>query len=731
MLCATRVWFWSTAALLTALSSCECDPEVVRLPGAIEGQACGEVSRVGIPNISVEVRGPVTKTVPTDGAGRFFAGALPEGSYTVVALLQDGSEQEVTLPNTPVDVGPDEVIPVIDTRCDGPPDVPDTGTIDGQICNRHTGELVSEATVLVIGANNDIIASGTTDTLGNFVLGDVPEGEHVVSIRAPNFSRSFPVTVVVGETTTLDLSAGGCAIPTTIGGAIVGSLCDPRGADGAKLAGATVRVHLIGSDAADDVLDVSDTAGEFYVGALLPGRYDVTVTSIAAGVNEVFADIEVVAGEEATIVGPDACADRTPVGRVQGQLCDLVNLGGLFTGTVTLHQGGTEKARTTTDAAGRFRFDIVATGTYELHLGEPAARIVSPVIVNAFQTTFIEEDTCPQPADICENFPHQPDVLSDGRILLVVDRSGSMNFTFGGQTSAQTKWEALKGVLSGVMSTLSTTVQYGLFVYPNPQSDGAAANCSAGVQRQAMGSTSSQINNALGEVNPAGGTPTATTMAEARAIVAGLAADDRPLAVVLATDGAPNCNLNETRPGVSSCSTDNGTRVCQCTCTSNAVGQSDANCAIFNCLDDSNTSAAIADIAALGVQTHVIGIPDTGLPAGLQAIFQGSLNTMAVAGGAPLAGAIRYHNADNVTALQASLEAVTRRILACQITVPTSLDGATSVEVRLGDQPIPQDPSHRNGWDQTGPAGVQLFGNACDAATASLSTVTVRRCARP
>lgn len=727
MLRATRVFFWSTVALLMALSSCECDPEVVRLPGAIEGQACGEVSRVGIPNISVEVRGPTTKRVPTDGAGRFFAGALAEGLYEVVAILEDGTEQLVTLPNTPVEVGPDSTIPVIDTRCDGPPDEPDSGIIDGQICNRHTGELVSAATVNVIAANNDVIGTAESDSLGNFVIEDVPEGDHVVSIRAPNFSRSFPVTVVVGETTTLDLSAGGCEIPTTIGGAIVGSLCDPRGPDGAKLAGATVRVHLRGSDVADDILDVSDTAGEFYVAALVPGRYDVTVTSIAAGVNEVFADVEVLAGEEATIVGPDACADRTPVGRVQGKLCDLVNLGGLFTGTVTLRQGGQERARTTTDAEGLFRFDVVATGTYDLHLGDPAARIVSPVVVNAFQTTFVEENTCPEPADICEDFPHQPDVRSDGRILFVVDRSGSMDFSFG----AQTKWDALKASLSGVTGTLSDTVQYGLFIYPNPGSDGASANCSSGIQRQAMGSTANQINTALNQVGPAGGTPTAATMAEARAIVAGLAADDRPLAVVLATDGAPNCNLSGNRPGVSGCADSGGTLACQCTCTSASGGQSDANCAVFNCLDDANSNAAIASIAALGVQTHVIGIPDTGLPPGLQAIFQASLNGMAVAGGAPLPGAIRFHNADNVSALEASLEAVTRRILACQITVPTVLDGATSIEVRLGTQPIPQDPSHRNGWDQTGPTSVQLFGNACDAATASLATVTVHRCARP
>ena len=302
-----------------------------------------------------------------------------------------------------------------------------------------------------------------------------------------------------------------------------------------------------------------------------------------------------------------------------------------------------------------------------------------------------------------------------------------MDFSFG----AQTKWDSLKSALSTVTTGLAGTVEYGLFVYPDPANDGASANCSTGVQRQAMGASASAINSALNQVIPTGGTPTAATMAGARATVQALAASERPLAVVLATDGAPNCNLTKPRAGVANCRIDNGTTVCNCTCTSNAIGQNDTNCAIFNCLDDGNSTSAIAAIKALGVDTHVVGIPDTGLPPGLQSIFQSSLNNMAVAGGAPLPGAVRYHEATSIENLQASLEAITRRILACQITTPIPLAGGTSLEVRLGTQPIPQDPTRRNGWDQTGASSIQLFGSACDAATASLNTVTVRRCRRP
>ncbi len=717
------------------MSGCDCDDETVTLPGIIEGRACDAVTRQGLPNIVVEVRGATTKRVPTDGAGRFVANGLVQGDYTVVAFLDADTEQDVTLPNTTVAVEPDKTTTVLDPRCGDPPPPPDSGIVDGQVCNRHTGELISDATIEVIGADNSVLASGPTDDFGRFEIEDVPEGNQIVSIRAPNFARSFPVTIVAGERVTLDLAEGGCEVPFGSACQIVGSLCDPRGPDGALLAGATVTATAPGQT---DITDITDLDGEFYLSPLLPGRYTVNVTHTAAGVNETFTNVACNAGEETAIVGPDACADRTPIGRVQGKLCILEpnEDRGRFTGTVILKSGAVEVARTTTDSEGAFRFTRITPGTYALQLGEPALRTITPVVVRAFQTSFVEENECPEPEDICQEFTHEPEVSSDGRILFVVDRSGSMNNNFG----AQSKWDTLKSALSSVTGALASTLQYGLFVYPNPAQDAVAVNCSQGAQRQAMGGSAAQINSALNAVNPLGGTSTATTMTAVRSVVSTLQQDARPLAVVLATDGAPNCNFSP-RAGVSNIRDKGGTQFADCTCTSNVCAvdpvsgaqdcQSDTNCALFNCLDDVTTTGAIGQISQLGIQTHVIGIPDTNIPAGQLAIFNQSLNDMAIAGGAPLSGSVRYHQATSLQALQSSLQAVTRRILACQITVPTALAGATSIEVRLGTQPIPEDPARRNGWAQTGPSSIQLFGSACDAATASLETVRIKRCARP
>jgi hypothetical protein len=725
-----KVSFDFSAVLMLALlvgsgSGCP-DRELEAVPGSLEGQACDEVTREGLPNITISVRGSSTVEVTSDGAGRFYVTGLRAGDYDVVALLPGGVEQAVTTGS--VRVEPDKTTTAVDPRCSGELGPGDTGRINGQVCNRHTGELMSSALVEVIAANNEVVATTTTDELGHFVLEAVPVGEHIVSFRGPNFSRSFPVTVGKDETVTLDLADGGCKAPVGLDCTILGSMCDPRGGEPPTLAGATVTVRSI--DRGEVVTDTTDTDGAFYVTSLVAGRYDVTVSHVEAGVNELFANVSCPAGGEVVLVGPDACADRTPVGRVEGRVCILEPNAarGRFVGDVLLMNGTSIVARVQTDDDGAFVIPPVPVGSYALQLGDPAIRLISPVIVRAFQTTFVEEDSCPEPADVCESFTHDPDVVSDGRIVFVVDRSGSMSFTFG----ADSKWNVLKNVVTSVTAGLAETVTYGLFVYPDPANDGAAANCSTGVERQAVGATAAEVTSALATVGPAGGTSTSATMASLLPMVSQLRADGRPLAVVLATDGAPNCNLDQSRPGISSCSSqEDGPVTCACACTSVDPEQTDDRCAIFNCLDETASSSAVAAVAALGVQTHIIGIPDIGLSPELSARFTSSLNAMAIAGGAPLEGTTRFHQATNEASLRASLEAVTRRIVACQITVPVVLDGATSLDVRLGDQPVPRDLTRRNGWDQTGPSSLQLFGIACDAATARQQSVVVLRCARP
>ncbi|HEY1098698.1 MAG TPA: carboxypeptidase regulatory-like domain-containing protein, partial [Myxococcota bacterium] len=376
-----RVFFVPAVVAISVVALAGCvDNDLEEVQGSLFGRACKEGTGEGLANILVKASSEsVERTAPTSADGSYNIGPLPRGEYTVVAVLADDTEQLVH---------PAELKPVVRSNaptfvgefgCSEPPDEPDSGSVAGQICNRHTGELVSEATVEVIAADGTVLASGVTDSEGNFRVDDVPEGNHIVSIRADGYSRAFPATIAVEQTTVLELNAGTCGVPFGTGCTILGSLCDPEGGEGSKLAGA--RVEVIRTDAPDGepqsaVADITDTNGDFYISALIPGTYDVSISSSDPPVNETFFNQACNAGEETVIVGPDACADRTPIGRLQGQLCNLGQLEGYFTGTVYLLQGGVVRYEVVADADGRFNFDVVAVGTYDLHLGQPARRII-------------------------------------------------------------------------------------------------------------------------------------------------------------------------------------------------------------------------------------------------------------------------------------------------------------------------------------------------------------------
>jgi hypothetical protein len=290
--------------------------------------------------------------------------------------------------------------------------------------------------------------------------------------------------------------------------------------------------------------------------------------------------------------------------------------------------------------------------------------------------------------------------------------------------AGQTKLAALRTAVAQVTNNLASTVTFGLFAYPNPGNDNVLVDCSAGAQLHAVGASAAQINTSMTNLTAKGATPTAQTVRAAGSVLPALIADGRPIAVVLATDGAPNCASNDT------------TRV-QCQCTQQDPQQNppqnNASCNRFNCLDDVNSANAVAEVAALGVQTHVIGlrgVDENTFDSNNDGVsdFTEALNAMATAGRAPLPGTVKFHEATTPQALAAALDAITRRILACKVTVDTNLQTASSVRVTLGDDVLAQDIRRVDGWDVTGPNTIELFGAACASATASGDNVVVTRC---
>lgn len=201
-------------------------------------------------------------------------------------------------------------------------------------------------------------------------------------------------------------------------------------------------------------------------------------------------------------------------------------------------------------------------------------------------------------------------------VLLVVDKSLSMEDTPAGFDSD--KWTALRSALEATFEETEAKISFGLDLYPYSGTSGEALEDSCDmpsssaivVPVQAGTEATPLILQALDDNPPSGGTPTAKALARAHEYYTSGAGKSLKGAkyVLLATDGGPNC------------SADTSITCEAATCTVNMDGKDcGGNCCDpdkdpdgpSKCLDDAASIQAVADLAADGIKTFVIGIPGT------------------------------------------------------------------------------------------------------------------------
>jgi hypothetical protein len=272
------------------------------------------------------------------------------------------------------------------------------------------------------------------------------------------------------------------------------------------------------------------------------------------------------------------------------------------------------------------------------------------------------------------------------RILFVVDKSGSMGDP---DNSGTQKYQACKSAIETVSNNLNGTIDMGLMHFPG---DSNADACSQGVLDVAVAAgTAGQIANVLESTSPGGGTPTAVTLLQAKAALDALPSAGGPRAIVLATDGGPNCNG----------SLDGSS----CVCVSGNPADCQQSGGQFNCLDDSNTINAASQVNGAGYSVFVIG--EVG-----SENFTSVLNSIAVAGGTAQAGSVKFYAAGDETDLVNALDQIAVRVGACRIDLGQNVT-SPQVTVTVNGQPVSQDTSRQDGWDLVDPHTVELFGQPC------------------
>ncbi len=343
-------------------------------------------------------------------------------------------------------------------------------------------------------------------------------------------------------------------------------------------------------------------------------------------------------------------------------------------------------------------------------------------------------DGAPEP-EACEGPPHPdtselcgnqivPVVVQKPNIYFVLDVSGSMREPIEARGSVS-KLAAVKEVLLSLTRDLGHRISYGLATFPGPDAPSLAlSGCGPGRELFALqpGDPLECLNRPGGPVQGAfeqvvrglvagGGTPLAGTLTELAPTILGL---EGPTALVVLTDGAPNCNPEASCdaqgciPNIEGAELPSGSCDASFNCCDSSevaagdlpfIGVPEASCA-----DEDASRAVIEQLRRVGVPSYVIGVPGSEPYAEL-------MSGLAEAGGTARAGDIGYYGVSDPGELAEALSSIGAELTqTCSIVLDEPPEFPDMLNVYFDAELIASD-AHE-GWQVQGDE-VNFFGASC------------------
>ncbi|WP_246134928.1 MSCRAMM family protein [Prauserella rugosa] len=230
----------------------------------------------------------------TDANGVFRVPGLEPGSYVLV-FARAGYRPQATV------VPPGAVPSRLDITLEP------TAGVRGTVRDRIAGRPIPGATVTAIGENGEVIGSSVSDEDGAYLLGGVHAAQITLVAAAPLADPIATVVALDGPATDVDLEL-------ELRGALTGVLTS----GGWPLSG--VRLLLRNGDGAVVSSTVSDDAGRYRFGSVVPGAYTVTTAPpepavVTVGPHSTLADLPVGVGQGAVDSDPVAPGTAARDGR--------------------------------------------------------------------------------------------------------------------------------------------------------------------------------------------------------------------------------------------------------------------------------------------------------------------------------------------------------------------------------------------------------------------------------
>lgn len=270
-------------------------------------------------------------------------------------------------------------------------------------------------------------------------------------------------------------------------------------------------------------------------------------------------------------------------------------------------------------------------------------------------------------------------------VLIMLDRSNSMGY--------DGFWDPTRDAVSSAVETYQSEVMFGLVGYPGERCTSVTpdydCDVSAGPLVAVNLGTGDAIATALMGLEPCGGTPVSETLLNMRDYLLDRPRDN-PRYILMATDGAPNCNA----------SLDGNT--CRCTCFDPLeCGLCDA--LNLNCLDDVRTYAALDELFEDGIRTFVIGLSSAAVDWG------DVLHAMAVHGGTET-----FYAAESPDQVAEIFNDITSLVSKCEFYIePSEVPDDRLVNLYFDGRVVHLDPESLTGWNWIGDDSLEFYGPSC------------------
>ena len=266
-------------------------------------------------------------------------------------------------------------------------------------------------------------------------------------------------------------------------------------------------------------------------------------------------------------------------------------------------------------------------------------------------------------------------------MLVVLDRSGSMNFDVGGAwpATSSTRWDIATRVVKSVTKQYDADIRFGLSLFPLPDSCNVAAN--------------SVVPVADGRAAPLA---TALPQIPGYFYDKDIPATSQYKGLGSSTPLGRALEMTANEPELSNTAYANHVLV---------VTDGDDTCG-------GNPVNAVKTLFGKNIKTYVVGF------AGGQYVNPTTLNTMAVEGGTARTGTEKYYRADDQQALIDALAKIAKGAANCSFNLQSAPPDPKKIFVYVNGKLVAQDTTRVNGWDYgNNNLRITLYGGACDGLT--------------